>query len=70
MAVHRAVRGSLVGQRLLAALLDAARQRGYTQIVLHALRSAEGFYLRQGFLPRGEAFEEVGIAHIEMVRAL
>ena len=70
MAVHRAVRGSLVGQRLLAALLDAAKQRGDTEVVLHAQQSAEGFYLRQGFLPRGEAFEEVGIAHIEMVRAL
>jgi YbgC/YbaW family acyl-CoA thioester hydrolase len=70
MAVHRAVRGSLVGQRLLAALLDAARQRGDTEVVLHAQQSAEGFYLRQGFLPRGEAFEEVGIANIEMVRAL
>ncbi len=70
MAVHRAVRGSLVGQRLLAALVEAARQRGDFEVMLHAQKSAEGFYLRQGFLPRGDAFDEVGIAHVEMDRAL
>ena len=70
MAVHRAVRGSRVGQRLLAVLLEAAGQRGDSEVVLHAQRSAEGFYLRQGFLSRGDAFDEVGIAHIEMVKTL
>lgn len=70
MAVHHAVRGSLVGQRILKALLEAARQRGDSEVILHAQKSAEGFYLRQGFTPRGDPFDEVGIAHIEMVRAL
>ena len=70
MAVHRAVRGSLVGQRILAALVEAARQRGDSEVMLHAQRSVEGFYLRQGFIPRGDAFDEVGIVHVEMVRAL
>ena len=32
--------------------------------------SAAGFYTRAGFMPRGEPFEEAGIAHLEMVRAL
>ena len=70
MAVHRAVRGSLVGQRILAALVEAARQRGDSEVMLHTQRSVEGFYLRQGFIPRGDAFDEVGIVHVEMVRAL
>ena len=70
MAVHHAVRGSRVGQRILAALIAAARQRGNIEVILHAQKSAEGFYLRQGFVPRGEAFDEVSIAHIEMVKAL
>jgi predicted GNAT family N-acyltransferase len=70
MAVHRAVRGSGVGQQILEALVNAARQGGDTGVVLYAQRSAEGFYRRQGFAPRGEPFDEVGIAHIEMFRAL
>jgi len=70
MAVHRALRGTGVGQQILHALLDAARQRGDTGVVLYAQRSAEGFYQRQGFAARGAPFDEVGIAHIEMFRAL
>lgn len=70
MAVHRVLRGSHIGQEILRALMDAAKSRGDTEIVLHAQRSAEGFYRRLGFVPRGEPFEEVGIAHIEMFRVL
>jgi predicted GNAT family N-acyltransferase len=39
-------------------------------VLLHAQRSAEGFYSRLGFTPQGESFEEAGITHIEMVKAL
>lgn len=70
MAVHRALRGSGVGQDMLRTLMEAARQRGDAEVMLYAQRSAEGFYRRQGFLPRGEPFDEVGIAHIEMAKAL
>ena len=49
---------------------EAARARGERQIRLHAQRSAEAFYLRLGYLPCGEPFEEAGIPHIEMQRAL
>ena len=70
MAVHRAVRGTGVGQQILDALVNAARQRGDTEVVLYAQRSAEGFYARLGFVPRGEPFEEAGIVHIEMLHRL
>lgn len=70
MAVHRVLRGSHIGQEILRALMDAAKSRGDTEIVLHAQRSAEGFYQRLGFVPQGEPFEEVGIAHLEMFRVL
>ena len=68
MAVKRDLRGAHLGLRILAALLDAARQRGDLQIVLHAQRSAEGFYAQAGFSPRGEPFDEVDIPHIEMIK--
>ena len=70
MAVHRGLRGFHVGQVILQSLVDAASRRGDARVMLHAQRSAEGFYLRQGFTTRGEPFEEAGIAHIEMSRKL
>lgn len=70
MAVSRVLRGSSLGRELLNALVTQAEQRGDTEVLLHAQRSAEGFYARLGFAPRGEPFDEVDIPHIEMVRAL
>ncbi len=70
MAVKRQMRGTDLGRRVLHALMEAARARGDTQVLLHAQCSAEGFYSRSGFVPQGAVFEEAGIAHIEMVRVL
>ncbi|MBG9386935.1 YbgC/FadM family acyl-CoA thioesterase [Caenimonas aquaedulcis] len=70
MAVHRALRGAGVGRQVLQALMTAASARGDWEVMLHAQRSAEDFYLGLGFKPRGEPFEEAGIAHIEMARPL
>ena len=70
MAVHRLLRGSHVGQEILHTLMEAAKSRGDAEVMLYAQRSAEGFYQRLGFTPRGKPFDEVGIAHIEMFRVL
>ena len=70
MAVDRGLRGSRFGKDVLLGLVEAARQRGDTEIMLHAQCSAEGFYTRLGFVPRGPVFEEAGIQHIEMVLPL
>ncbi len=70
MAVKKQMRGSDLGRRVLQSLMDAAKARGDTQVLLHAQCSAQGFYKRAGFIPQGEIFEEAGIAHIEMVRSL
>ncbi len=70
MAVTRVLRGGGLGRELLSALVEAARQRGDREVMLHAQRSAEGFYARQGFVPRGQPFDEAGIPHIEMAKAL
>lgn len=70
MAVVAPMRGSQVGRLVLEALVEAARRRGDREVLLHAQRSAIGFYRRAGFADRGEPFEEAGIPHLEMVRAL
>lgn len=70
MAVLQVLRGSGVGQQVLHALLDAAAGRGDRRAVLHAQRTAQGFYARLGFEAEGEPFEEAGIPHIGMAAAL
>lgn len=70
MAVVRVMRGSGLGGQLLNALVDIAKARGDKEVHLHAQTSAQAFYAREGFMPVGEPFDEVGIAHIEMRKAL
>jgi len=70
MAVDRVLRGSSLGRAMLDALVSSARSRGDKEVMLHAQRSAEGFYRRLGFVARGAPFEEAGLDHIEMVLAL
>jgi YbgC/YbaW family acyl-CoA thioester hydrolase len=70
MAVARSARHCGVGRAVLDALLAAARARGDRQAMLHAQLGAAPFYERAGFIRRGPEFDEAGIAHVEMLRAL
>ena len=70
MAVVRSMRGSRIGRAVLDALMRQGKALGYGEAVLHAQLSAAGFYARAGFVQRGAEFEEAGIGHVEMVRAL
>jgi len=70
MAVLAELRGTGIGQAILEFLMNEARRRGFSRAVLHAQLPAEGFYLKQGFLPVGPAFEEAGISHRKMQRPL
>ena len=70
VAVHRALRGTGIGLRLLQALETRASACGLRQILLHAQRSAEGFYQRAGYTPYGEEFEEAGRPHIAFRKLL
>lgn len=70
MAVHRVLRGCGLGEQVLLALMAVARERGDHEVVLNAQRSAESFYARLGYRPRGAPFQEAGIAHIEMTNTL
>lgn len=70
MAVLGDWRGRGVGRAMLLQLLDAARESGLSDVMLHAQVDAERFYAADGFLPVGERFEEAGIVHQEMHRTL
>ena len=70
MAVSATHRGQHLGAAVLHALCAAAQARGDTRMVLHAQRSAEGFYRRYGFEAQGEPYDEVGIPHITMSKEI
>ncbi|AXK71878.1 GNAT family N-acetyltransferase [Lysobacter sp. TY2-98] len=70
MAVLGEWRGRGVGRAMLLRLLDAAREAGLSDVMLHAQVDAERFYAADGFLPVGDRFEEAGIVHQEMRRLL
>jgi YbgC/YbaW family acyl-CoA thioester hydrolase len=70
MASKRVLRGSQLGRQVLDALTAKAKERGDREVLLHAQSSAAGFYAKSGFTQRGEPFDEVGIAHIEMYKSL
>jgi predicted GNAT family N-acyltransferase len=69
MAVLPEWRGKGVGTALLARLMESARERGMSRLVLNAQTSAIDFYRRFGFVPEGDEFMEAGIAHVAMVRS-
>ena len=70
MAVLASRRGGGVGGAVLQRLMQAARERGHREAILHAQCSVERFYRRHGFVAEGEPYEEAGIRHITMRRSL
>lgn len=66
MAVKKSSRGTGIGRAILAALMQAAKQRGDREVKLHAQITAERFYARSGFMREGQEFMEAGIPHIQM----
>ncbi len=66
MAVLPAWRRQGIGRALLDAALTRARSHGMHRVQLSAQTHATGFYLRAGFIPVGEVYEEAGIPHIAM----
>ncbi|TAN09722.1 MAG: YbgC/FadM family acyl-CoA thioesterase [Burkholderiaceae bacterium] len=70
MAVLRPLRRTGLGEQALAALERAAHDRGDNEIRLSAQRHASGFYQRLGYSEVGAPYEEVGIPHVEMSKAL
>ncbi len=63
MAVRVDRRGHGLGSRVLKALVDEARVRGMTRVMLHAQTQAIPFYLAHGFEVDGPPFMEAGLPH-------
>ncbi|MGY1887481.1 GNAT family N-acetyltransferase [Blastococcus sp. SYSU DS0753] len=70
MAAAAEVRGRGHGAAVLAELHRQAVARGARAVELHAQLPARRFYERAGYAAVGEVYEEAGIAHVTMRRAL
>jgi len=70
MAVLKEFRRKGVGGSILEKLMEAARRRGDREALLAAQVRALSFYRRHGFESVGEVYDEAGIPHQAMRRAL
>ena len=66
MAVLKWARGQGLGSAVLEALMNQARHKGFTEVVLSAQTHAKEFYLRHGFIQEGEEYLDANILHILM----
>jgi len=70
VSVLAAYREAGVGQSLMAAIEEQARQRGFDRLKLHSQTTAAGFYESVGYDRYGEEFEEAGMPHVAMEKRL
>ncbi len=70
VAVLESRREQGVGEALMRAVEAEARAGGLTKLKLHSQTRAAGFYRSVGYERRGEEFEEAGIPHVKMCKAI
>ena len=70
VAVAENLQGTGVGRSLMAFAEDFARGRGWLEIVLHAREEVVGFYETLDYERFGDRFDELGIPHFKMRKAL
>ncbi|MFE6055529.1 GNAT family N-acetyltransferase [Kitasatospora sp. NPDC056446] len=70
LAVLAAARGTGLGAGLVRAIEAAAAERGAVEVELHAQVQALGFYERLGYAAEGPVYDDAGMPHRTMTRAL
>lgn len=70
MAVVSGLQGKGIGKVLMQFAENIARDRGYKKILMHARKTAVGFYEKLGYKKTGAEFEEVTIPHYIMEKSL
>lgn len=70
MAVKEERRLEGIGAALVAQAEAWARDRGISEMMMHARIGAEGFYARLGYEGEGPIFEENTIPHVKMTKRL
>lgn len=70
MAVLNNLQGKGIGRALMQFAENIARDRGFKKIIMHARKSAAGFYEKLGYQICSSEFEEVTLPHYEMEKKL
>lgn len=70
VAVQSQLQGTGIGKKLVQFVEIEAKKMGITHFELNARKSAVPFYLTLNYSIEGEEFEEVGIPHLKMKKAL
>jgi predicted GNAT family N-acyltransferase len=70
VAVLEPCRGEGIGEQLMRAIEEEARERGCTQARLHAQTAVEEFYRDLGYETTSDVFQEANIPHVEMEKEL
>ena len=70
LAVRESSQGKGFGRELVNNAHSFSRERGYSEIVLHARETARGFYQKLGYEAKGNSFTEVGLPHLAMRKKL
>ena len=70
MAVISGLQGKGVGRAILQFAENIARDRGFKKIVMHARKTAAGFYEKLGYKVTSAEFQEISIPHYLMEKHL
>ncbi len=70
MAVQNNLQGKGIGASMMHFAENVARDAGYKKIIMHARKTAIGFYDKLGYRVSGNEFMEISIPHFVMVKKL
>lgn len=70
MAVKTGLQGKGIGRALMQFAENIARDRGNSKIIMHARKTAAGFYEKLDYKVAGQEFFEVTIPHYVMEKTL
>ncbi len=70
MAVKTGLQGKGIGRVLMQFAENLSRDHGYSRLVMHARKTAAGFYEKLGYKICSEPFMEVTVEHYEMEKML
>ena len=70
MAVQNNLQGKGIGASMMNFAENVARDAGYKKIMMHARKTAIGFYKKLGYSVTGKEFTEISIPHVVMDKKL
>jgi predicted GNAT family N-acyltransferase len=70
MAVANNLQGKGIGASMMNFAENIARDNGYKKMIMHARKTAVGFYEKLGYTSTGNEFTEVSIPHFVMEKRL